>query len=85
MEKLQERTQSSLKNKESELQQVCANIRRKDVTIEELKRELKQDRSEKKELRKAMEITGSNVQRQKILLDDHKQEEVERLKEQLCD
>ena len=84
MEKLQERTQSSLKDKETELQQVYTKLSRKDDTIDELKQDLKQERSEKRELRKAMERKHSNAQRQKILLDG-REEEVERLKEQLSD
>ena len=81
-EKLQERTQSSLKDKETELQQVYTKLSRKDDTIDELKQDLKQERSEKRELRKAMDKKHSNIERQKILLDG-REEEVERLKEQL--
>ena len=84
MEMLQERTQSSLNNKATELQQVYTRLRRKDETIDQLKQELKQERSEKRDLKKAMERQNYNVQRQKILLND-KEGEVESLKEQLCD
>lgn len=84
MERLQEKTQSSLKIKETELQQVYTKLSRKDDTIDELKQELKQERSEKRELRKTMERKNYNVQRQKQLLDS-REEEVERLKEHLCD
>ena len=84
MERLQEKTESSLKIKETELQQVYAKLRRKDDTTDELKQELKQERSAKRKLRKTMERKNYNVQRQKKLLDS-REEEVERLKEQLCD
>ena len=84
MEKLQERTQSSLHDKATELQQVYTRLRRKDETIDQLKQELKQERSEKRDLKKAMERQNYNVQRQKILLND-KEGEVKSLKEQLCD
>ena len=84
MERLQERTQSSLKIKDTELQQVYSKLSRMDDTIDELKQELRQERSDKRELRKSTERNNSNIQRQKILL-ENREEEVKRLKEQLCD
>ena len=84
MEKLQERTELSLKSKETELQQAYTSLSRKDDRIDELKQGLKHERSGKRKLKKVMEITSSNVERQKVLLND-KEEEVDRLKEQLCD
>ena len=84
MEKLQERTELSLKSKETELQQAYTSLSRKDDRIDELKQGLKHERSGKRKLKKVMEITSSNVERQKVLLND-KEEEVGRLKEQLCD
>ena len=84
MERLQERTQSSLKIKDTELQQVYTKLSRMDDTIDELKQELRLERSEYRELRKTMERNNSNIQRQKILLDNRKKE-VKRLKGQLFD
>ena len=84
IERLQEKTQSSLKIKDTELQQVYNKLSRMDDTIDELKQELRQERYEKRELRKTTERNNSNIQRQKILL-ENREEEVKRLKEQLCD
>ena len=84
MERLQEKTQSSLKIKDTELQQVYSKLSRMDDSIVELKQELRQERYEKRELRKTTERNNSNIQRQKILL-ENREKEVKRLKEQLCD
>ena len=84
MEKVQEGTQLSLKSKETELQQAYTSLSGKDDRTDELKQGHKKERSGKRKLRKVMEIRSFNVERQKILPND-KEEEVGRLKEQLCD
>ena len=66
------------------MQQAYTSLSGKDDRIDELKQGLKHERSGKRKLKKVMEITSSNVERQKILLND-KEEEVGRFKEQLCD
>ena len=84
MEKQQETTQRSLQSKEHELQQAYSKLSRKDVKINDLTNELKQERSENRGLREAMELLQSNARRQRILLDD-KEKEVEGVNELLCD
>ena len=84
MEKLQETTQRSLQSKEHELQQAYSKLSRKDVKINDLTNELKQERSENRGLREAMELLQSNARRQRILLDE-KEKEVEGVNELLCD
>ena len=54
MEKLQERTELSLKSKETELQQAYTSLSRKDDRIDELKQGLKHERSGKRKLKKVI-------------------------------
>ncbi|KAJ7384552.1 hypothetical protein OS493_021183 [Desmophyllum pertusum] len=84
MEELRDVSKASLLSKEEELQQLNCSISRKDVKIDDLTQELKQERSEKRGLKKTMEITESNTKRQRLLLDD-KENEVDKLKELLRD